>query len=213
MPYPKRLLQDDEVVHADLRPHWWFFAKQIGTGLPLFVIAVLLLVSGPDGDVGKWLWILWGVVALVWAIWLGIKFLDWNFTYFVVTNERVIYRTGVIAKKGVEMQHGRINNINFSQSAWERIIGAGDLDIESAGAEGRSTFEDVKHPDGVARLIGLQMEEYDRRRASWAAPTINQPVNEPSIAGQIEDLARLRDAGHLTPEEFEAKKAELLKRM
>jgi hypothetical protein len=33
------------------------------------------------------------------------------------------------------------------------------------------------------------------------------------VPEQIEQLARLRDAGHITPEEYEAKKAELLGRM
>ena len=34
-----------------------------------------------------------------------------------------------------------------------------------------------------------------------------------SVPEQIEQLARLRDAGHITPEEYEAKKSELLGRM
>jgi len=33
------------------------------------------------------------------------------------------------------------------------------------------------------------------------------------VAQQIEDLARLRDQGHISHAEFEAKKAELLSRM
>jgi len=43
-----------------------------------------------------------------------------------------------------------------------------------------------------------------------AAPAAPVP---PGVPEQIEQLARLRDQGHITPEEFEAKKAELLGRM
>ncbi len=27
MPYPKKLLNDNESVALDLHPHWWFFAQ------------------------------------------------------------------------------------------------------------------------------------------------------------------------------------------
>jgi hypothetical protein len=35
----------------------------------------------------------------------------------------------------------------------------------------------------------------------------------PSVADQIKDLAELRDQGHITADEYEAKKAQLLERM
>lgn len=44
------------------------------------------------------------------------------------------------------------------------------------------------------------------------APMASAPAG-PSIPEQIEQLAKLRDAGILSPDEFEAKKAELLARM
>jgi hypothetical protein len=67
------------------------------------------------------------------------------------------------------------------------------------------------------------MEANARRQASWSgeaaaaagfnAPTAI-PVNEtPDLAEQITKLAALRDQGHITPAEYEAKKAELLERM
>jgi uncharacterized membrane protein YdbT with pleckstrin-like domain len=215
VPYPKRLLQDDEEVALDLRPHWWFFGKQIGSGIPLLVLGVLILSTA--GDVKKYLGWIWGLSVLVWAGWLLIKYLDWTFTYFVVTNERVIFRTGVISKRGVEIPLSRINNINFNQSVWERVIGAGDLAIESAGKDGQSTFEDVRHPDGVQQEIYRVMEEHERRRATWSAPTIvqqaAQPVSGPSIPEQIDALAKLRESGALSEDEFQAKKRQLLDRM
>ena len=44
------------------------------------------------------------------------------------------------------------------------------------------------------------------------APSVAPPA-EPDMADQIKKLAELRDAGILTPEEFDAKKGELLARM
>lgn len=216
MPYPTRLLQADETVALDLRPHWWFFGKQIASGLPLLVVGVLIL-SSTDGSTRKVLGAAWGIAVLVWAVWLLVKYLDWTFTYFVVTDERVIFRTGVVSKRGVEIPLSRINNINFNQSVWERVIGAGDLSIESAGRDGQSTFEDVRHPDGVQQAIYKVMEEHERRRATWSSPTIVQqhaaPDSGPSIPEQIDALAKLRESGALSDAEFQAKKQELLDRM
>jgi uncharacterized membrane protein YdbT with pleckstrin-like domain len=213
VPYPKKLLNEGEEIALDLRPHWWFFSKHIATGIPLFVVGGFVLSVG-----NKWLNALWGIVAVVWAGWLALKYLEWNFTHFVVTDDRVIYRTGVIAKRGVEIPMERINNINFHQGIWERVIGAGDLDIESAGRDGQSHFDDVWHPDGVQQELYRQMEANAKKRAGWSnpAPSYAPPAAAPApptVPEQLQQLADLRDRGVITAAEFETKKAQLLERM
>jgi uncharacterized membrane protein YdbT with pleckstrin-like domain len=161
---------------------------------------------------------LWAIAAVAWAGWLGVKYLEWNFTHFVVTDDRVIFRTGVLAKRGVEIPMERINNINFHQGIWERIIGAGDLDIESAGKDGQSHFDDVWHPDGVQQELYRQMEVNARKRAGWGNPTVAPTPAAPAapaatIPEQLHQLAELRDRGVITAAEFETKKAQLLERM
>ena len=153
----------------------------------------------------------------MWAAWLGLEYLKWNFTHFVVTRDRVIFRTGVLSKRGVEIPLERINNINFHQKIWERVIGAGDLEIESAGRDGQSTFNDVRHPEAVQQELYRQMEQYARKRAGWSQPGSATAASAPpagsSIPEQLEQLAGLRDRGVISAAEFEAKKAQLLERM
>ena len=212
MPYPQRLLNDGEEVALDLRPHWWYFSRHILSGIPL--LALLLLLAGKHAD--AWLWYIWGALALVWAGWLGLQYLNWTFTHFVVTNSRVIFRTGVLAKHGVEIPMDRVANINFNQSMWERVIGAGDLEIESAGKDGQSKFDDVWHPDAVQQELYRQMELHAKTRAGWNAGTAAPAAAAtpaPSLPEQLQQLADLRDRGVLTAAEFDAKKAQLLERM
>lgn len=230
MPYPTKLLNRNEEIVLDLRPHWWYFGRQILTGVPLLVLIIVILGWSSDGfvrDAAGWI-----VVALVvaWVVWLGIKYLAWARTYFVVTNQRVIYRTGVVSRKGAEIPLDRITNINFNQRIFERVIGAGNLEVQSAGEQGNTTFDFVRHPDGVQQEIYRQMDARETRQSSTDATAVGdavaqaiaaqQPAAAPAAAApaadvpeQIEQLARLRDAGHITPEEFEAKKSELLGRM
>ncbi len=115
----------------------------------------------------------------LWAGWLGLKYLEWNFTHFVVTDDRVIYRTGVLAKRGVEIPMERINNINFHQGMFERFIGAGDLDIESAGKDGQSHFDDVWHPDGVQQELYRQMEAEREEARGLGQPGTSAPRLRP----------------------------------
>jgi uncharacterized membrane protein YdbT with pleckstrin-like domain len=204
MPYPRHLINEGENVALDLNPHWWYFSKHILTGIPLALALVGVLAL--DGDARKYLGYVWGALAVVWALWLLLKFLSWRFTHFVVTSDRIIYRHGVLAKRGVEIPLERINNINFEQRIFERIIGAGDLQIDSAGKEGQSYFSDIRHPDGVQQEIYRQMESYDKKKAGWSTPRA-------SASDELEKLAGLRDKGVISHEEFEAKKADLLERM
>jgi uncharacterized membrane protein YdbT with pleckstrin-like domain len=136
----------------------------------------------------------------------------------------VISRSGIVSKRGTEIPLDRVNNIDFSQRIWERVIGAGDLSIESAGKDGQSHFENVRHPDMVQQEIYRQMEVNSRRQAGWQADAMAERQRSPGPAGapasappdvtdQIAKLAALRDQGAITADEYEAKKAELLDRM
>jgi uncharacterized membrane protein YdbT with pleckstrin-like domain len=216
-PYPPKLINEGETLVLDLKPHWWFFWKHILAGLVVF--AVVLLYLGPlYFELGK---VPVAIGVLVYAGFVVEKYFAWTYTHFVLTDRRVISRSGIVSKRGTEIPLDRINNIDFSQRIWERVIGAGDLSIESAGKDGQSHFENVRHPDMVQQEIYRQMEVNARRQASWhaeaassrPAPVAAVPVATPDVADQISKLATLRDQGAITTEEYEAKKAELLDRM
>ena len=195
MAYPKNLIQDGETVALDLRPHWWYFSRNILTGIPLLIIVVIVLANvDTDDTLGKGAYWVVALVFLAWAGWLVLKYFQWVMTYFVVTS-----------------------NINFHQRIIDRVIGAGDLDIESAGKDGQSHFDFVRHPDGVQHEIYRQMETRNMPQnfpaAAAAAPAPAPVAPAANVPDQIEQLAHLRDQGHITPEEYEQKKAELLGRM
>ncbi len=210
MPFPKHLLTDDEDLVLDLRPHWWYLAP---VGLVLAIVSAL----GLGALVQSW----WSPVEwVVLALWLGavgyfaVQYMQWTTTNFVVTSERVISRTGVISKEGIEIPLDRINTVFFNQSIFERVIGAGDLGIESAGEGGRQQFSNIRRPNIVQNEIYRQvegLEERRLRRIGQAASGGTAP--ELSIPEQIEKLDQLRRHGVVTDEEFEQKKRELLDRM
>ena len=52
----------------------------------------------------------------------------------------------------------------FHQGLFERLVGAGDLTIESAGERGTETFSDIRKPSIVQKEIYVQMEANENRK-------------------------------------------------
>ncbi len=205
MPFPRKLLNENEDIVLDLHPHWWYFTKPAAL-LVVAVVGAVLVASNELSDV-----LLYGFLALIVlsVIALVVRYAKWATTNFTLTTDRLIYRAGVFAKQGREIPLERINDVAFTQSVLERMLGAGSLLIESAGERGQERITDVRHPEQVQLAIYKEAEENNNRMMRGGAPA--QP--HPSVPEQIEALARLREQGVLTPEEFAAKKQDLLRRM
>ena len=164
-----------------------------------------------DGNTRKFLGYVLLAVIVVSALWLVQRFAKWKTTNFVITSDRVIFRQGLIAKSGIEIPLGRVNNVNFNQSVFERLIGAGDLLIESGGEDGQQRFSDIRNPQAVQNLLHAQVEAKANRGGNgggaFAAPP---PPPAVDVAGQLEKLEGLLQRGSLSQEEFDAQKARLL---
>ena len=221
MPYPESELHANEELILDLHPHWWFFAKSVAVLALSVVLAVFVLAAG-------WSWanIPVAIFVFVTLVWFVQRYIAWVSTHFVLTSDRVIYRSGIISKHGIEIPLERINTIFFHQRIFERLLGLGDLDIESASKDGAQRFDDIQNPSGVQNEIYQQMEANEMKAAQRISGAFieaqtqvqaNAPMgaaHDPtSIPDQIAQLSKLRDSGVLTEDEFQAKKAQLLDRM
>jgi hypothetical protein len=152
-------------------------------------------------------------VVLLALGWFGITYAKWANINFVVTTDRVIYRSGILSKHGIEIPLERINTVFFHQSIFERVLGTGDLGIESAGEQGRETFSNIRRPSIVQNQIYREMDASENRRFDRIGHGGPAPTRDDSIPGQIDRLDELRRKGAITDAEFQAKKAELLRRM
>jgi uncharacterized membrane protein YdbT with pleckstrin-like domain len=205
MPYPRKLLNDYETLALDLHPHWWYFAESVFSLIVSVVLGVVVVAM----DAASWLkWVVLILIVLS-ALWVLHTYLKWITTHFVITSDRVIFRHGVLAKSGIEIPLERVNSVHFDQGIFERMVGAGDLLIESGAKEGQQRFTDIRNPDRVQNLIHSQMQA--REDSMYG---VNQDgatsATSADVATQLEKLEGLRDRGSLTPEEFEQHKRKLL---
>lgn len=205
VPFSRKLLNEGEDIVLDLHPHWVYFLKSGVAFVAALALGILLLAKeweGPPLAVA-------GVLVLFTLGWFGLTYLRWATTNFVISTDRLIYRHGVLAKHGIEIPLERVNTVFFAQSILERIVGSGDLVIESAGELGRQDFSNVRKPSAVQNEIHKQMEANENRKFDRVNPG---PAVE-SIPEQIAQLDRLRQQGALTQAEFDTKKQQLLDRM
>jgi len=151
MSYPRRLLTEGEEVIREFRPHWRLLVFPFFWALLFIAVIVLTWRVVPDVDAFDW-----GVTALAIVAFLKMgfyPFISWWFTHYVLTSERLIRRSGVLARKGKEIPLENINDLAFSQNILERVLRSGDLLIESAGEQGQQRFGDIPDPEMFQSLV------------------------------------------------------------
>lgn len=207
MPYPRRLLNDNETITLDIHPHWWYFAGPVSILVGLMVLFGIIRTKlhGTIETLLNYVMLVAFVMAIAYLI---VEFTKWVTTNFVVTSHRIIFREGVLSRRGTEITLEKVNNLAFNQTLIERIIGAGDLLIESGGETGQETFTDIRSPEQVQKIIQAALQQYlEQSRGGRMAPNIQ---NHGDVADQITKLADLRNRGVLTDAEFENQKTRLL---
>jgi len=95
-----------------------------------------------------------------------------------------------------------MSNVNFKQTIFERLIGAGDLIIESSGRDGQEKFSDIQNPEEVQNIVHAALQSRDSR--------IEENHTKGDVATQLEKLEGLRQRGTLSAEEFIEQKRRLL---
>jgi uncharacterized membrane protein YdbT with pleckstrin-like domain len=162
--FPESVLDDDEVVLRDLRPHW----RRIVLPLALPPLVIGLASYGwfalPSNHARQPLrYVILAVALLILLRWSVRQLLSWWTTRYVVTNRRVLMRDGVVARTGRDVPLTRINDVSFRRTVVERLLGSGTLVIESAGDRGQVVLADVPHVESVQRDIYRLVEEEAQR--------------------------------------------------
>ncbi|MFD2090332.1 PH domain-containing protein [Blastococcus deserti] len=170
MPYPDKLLSEDEEVVRHLHPH----------GLTLFwpVVRLLLIVGAASFGTaaipaGRQQGILRMVVLAVAVVLLlrlvAVPLLRWRTTHYVITTHRLLFREGILSRRGRDLPLARITDVSYRQTLWERIIRSGSLTIESAGEGGPTVLRRIPDSDGVQQLLHHMIEEDADRRFEESA--------------------------------------------
>jgi uncharacterized membrane protein YdbT with pleckstrin-like domain len=146
-----------------------------------------------------------GVLAVAMGAVLAWRFFRLRSYEFVLTNHRVIQQQGILSKRSMDSRLDKINNIEHRQSLWGRLLGYGDVEIDTASETGICRFNNVAHPLEFKRAILTAAEQY--RTGSGVPLAV---ASGPSGAERMRQLKALLDDGLISKEEFEVKRKELL---
>lgn len=154
MPFPQRLLGEDEEVVLDMHPHWKRLVVP-ATLLPIVAgvatYVVFVLPSGSVQTAGRLAVVAVAVAVLLrFSVW---PWLRWLTTRYVLTTHRVVIRQGVFARSGRDVPLTRVNDVSFHHSLVDRMLGCGTLTIESAGEHGQVELPEVPRVEQVQREV------------------------------------------------------------
>lgn len=207
--FPLKLLNPGEQVELDLRPHWKFLAAPACLVVLVAAASVFLLVVGA----ARWAQLTLAGVLVLTLLWLAVRWLRWATTWFVVTTQRLVVRKGVIGRTGREILIGRLTDVTCRQSLLDRLLGCGDVLVESPGRDSPEIFPDLPRPLEVQSTIS-RLVSSSPAWGSPAGPVAASPgQGGESVAEQLALLDEMRRRGLISRREFAAKKAQLLSRM
>ena len=211
----------------------------LAVGLISLVLNVWLIPSGGEGFFGglfgfvstlaTWITIIALVIAVVGFAWSAAR---WKTQEYVLTNQRVIHVRGVVNRQSSDSQLESLTDAGIEVPLLGRMLGWGNLTLMTANEGGNMRMLALRDPIAFKKDV---MEAKTARtillntatRPATAAPApVAAPAPAPvpaapqpaSVTGEdisktLTALAGLRDSGAITPEEYEAKKQELLSRL
>jgi uncharacterized membrane protein YdbT with pleckstrin-like domain len=141
-------LQSGEKVIYQGHPSWrailGFYMKGALVGAAAGVIAALIKSVGL------------GVVTfvIVLAVTIVVGFIKRVATVYTITDRRLNIKVGIIARKVQETRLQRVQNVNYDQGVYERVMRIGDVEFTTAGTdESNFVFAGVAQPEQVVQQV------------------------------------------------------------
>jgi uncharacterized membrane protein YdbT with pleckstrin-like domain len=133
--------------------------------------------------------------------------LIWSNHEYIVTNRRVIQISGIFNKNVVDSSLEKVNDVKMTQSFFGRLFDYGDVEILTASETGDNMFKRIGDPVKFKTAMLNAKEKMGFEGTAIHAQSAN---DVPSLIAKLDEL---RKKGIVTEAEFQAKKAELLKKM
>jgi uncharacterized membrane protein YdbT with pleckstrin-like domain len=177
--YPEKVLADDEEVVRHLHPHWLTVFWPVVWLLLIVGAASFGAAAVPAGQQQGLLRLLVLALALLLLVVVVLApLLRWRTIHYVITTHRLLFREGVLARRGRDIGLSRITDVSYGQTLWERIINSGTLTIESAGESGATVLRHIPDSDGVQQLLNHMIEEDADRRARESASYVGEYTDD-----------------------------------
>jgi membrane protein YdbS with pleckstrin-like domain len=157
MPLSRKLLNSDEELLAELRPHWVFLFGPLFTSIGTWLVIIVILILWHHAP--SWTNYPFLILALIPAVWLAARYVRWRTYIIALTSTRIFVRRGLFGRDTVQLRLQRITEINMDQKLWERMLGVGRILIDVQGEDDSMVLEYVRQPAVVQRVLNSQINE------------------------------------------------------
>ena len=153
-------LHEGEVIRSFHRRHPYALALHLLFPAFLLALPAALWVVAPSLASFRFLsiaWLILGPLAALLFLWF---YLDWLNDYYLVTDRRVVHveKVMLLYEERREAMVERIQNVSLAYpNPVARLLGFGDLVVETAGGEGRMLLRYLPQPEAVREEILAQM--------------------------------------------------------
>lgn len=132
--------------HPSWRSILAFYLKGLLIGLIIAVIAKLL---------GEGFVTVFVIVLAALAIAVVIGFIKRVATVYTITNRRLNIKRGIFARDIQETRLERVQNVNYSQTVFQRVLNVGDVDFDTAASDADNlfVFDGVASPQDVVTQV------------------------------------------------------------
>ena len=166
MGYIESNLVPGETVLYRTRLHWIVLIWPLLAGLLLAGIGLGFVVGGFEVSAKDSRYPALNIVGLLLvagaAVLFGIGVIRKNSTEVVVSNKRVLIKTGLIARKSIEILLSKVESIGVDESVLGRIVGYGSVTIRGTGGT-FETFSRIAHPNELRRQVQQQIGTVETR--------------------------------------------------
>jgi uncharacterized membrane protein YdbT with pleckstrin-like domain len=180
-------LREGERVIFQTRAHWITVVKPAIVFLLTLVLFVLsfVLVKPEAGfaTIAHWAC---GILLIAAAGYFG--YYEWfrRCDIWAVTNLRVVDEMGIFKRYSKESPLDKINNLSYDQSLLGRMLGYGDVEIQTAAEDGATIYRRVAKPKQLKETIAHYRDEYPKElqtlHAGPAVPPEAPAAEEPTRA-------------------------------
>ena len=174
-----RLLEGEIEVRV-ARQHWAVFVPVIGGVVAILAVAAVLLAVTPHTVRGHDLRSVKLYVGLVLALFCLVAFtlrwLRWRYTTYTLTNLRILSSRGILSRRVESISLDRVQDTTVSQSLIGRVFRAGNVEIESAGRDGREVFRLIADPQGFGNALQTAVEAHRRGQPLTSSTPGGQPL-------------------------------------
>ena len=181
-------------------PHYMVLARAIVVNVAFLalLVALSLALSRP--------WLLaFQLVPLAYLAW---EVVVRRSQEYILTDHRAVKQEGVFAVSSFDASLDKINNVFHEQTLLGRLLGYGDVGLETASEQGTTVFCRIPDPVAFKNSIVRQRELYKSMQGRPSAEGAREDI--PRL---IQDLASLRDRRIISDLEFEEKKKALLSKI